>query len=286
MKHCNLRGLVSVGASLSAAALSCGCNGDAPGVNPAPPLASEDMTDAGGGAVPDAQPDSPAGDSGPAVRSVMRRDPWGQLDPANMLHDGDFEHSGMDTVQYPWLGIEQSYIRTGATCRSGLRCIEMPKGHYVMGIFVWPDAPKAEVSFYGKPLASNDCEADGVGLVFALDQQDGPQAVVGPEAAEPVDGWCRYALTMSVPQDPGYRWWVLVVATRSASDGPTVFDEASIVGVTDAGETRALRPLRASDRVLVERAREKAKTLLPPNPPERPAPVKNPTGRRSGAAGR
>lgn len=259
-----------------------GCGSDSPGINPAPtgataPAAPDAGRDAGKDSAPDVAQDAEQ-EAGPIVREVMQRDPFGKLDPSNMLHDGDFELSGLNSVQYPWLGIEQSYVRTGAACRSGLRCINMPREHYVLGVFVWPDTPFAEVSFYGQPEASTDCEKEGVGVVLMLDAE-GQEMRIGPATPEPVDGWCRYEATISVPTDPGYHYWGLLVATRSQATGRVTFDEAAMVGRATGVSARSKVGILPQDRDLVSRAKVRARQLLPPNPPREPKPVRNPTGR-------
>ena len=283
------RAVVAVGWPMVVLGTVVGCDADTPGINPAPPCS------AGGGGTPDGGAEAAAdgasgGEAGPegggeeggaVVREVLFRNPFGRLDPANMLHDGDFELSALDTLQYPWLGIEQSYLRTGAVCRSGLRCVEMPAGHYILGVFVWPDAPRVKVTFYGKPLGSQDCETEGVGLVLLLDQQGGPETRIGPATPEPVDGWCRYERIIPVPQDPGYHFWGLLVATRSAASESVVFDDASMIGTQEETMSpRAAVRWTAADVAMLEEARDRAWQWLPPNPQDRPSPVRNPTGRR------
>lgn len=201
------------------------------------------FSDGSRGLWPDGQPDAQL-EAGPVIREVLHRDPWGPLDPSNMLHDGDFELSGLNAIQYPWLGIEQSYIRTGASCRSGLRCLEMPRGHYIWGKFVWPDAPMVEVSFYGRPASSLNCESEAFGLVTVVDMENGPETWIGAETPEPVDGWCRYARTMPVPQNSAYHFWVLFIATSGEANGPVMFDGAAMVGTTSQTLPRSLPILR------------------------------------------
>jgi hypothetical protein len=274
-------GLVFVVAS------AVGCGMTTPDVNPAP---RSDAGWAGDSALGDSalgdsaedgvSPPDAAPDAGPIVREVFTRDPFGRLDPANMMHDGDFEHSAPDSMQYPWLGIEYSRIVTGPACRSGLRCVEISPEDYLYGMFVWPDAPAVEVSFYGKPETSQDCEKEGVGLVMMADTY-GKETRIGAETSEPVDGWCRYAAVMPVPSNIGYHWWVLVLATRGEATGPVVFDDVSmVVASKTVGTQRGLTTMLLEERAMVTRAREAVKKMMPPNPVREPLPVKNPTGRR------
>jgi hypothetical protein len=278
--------LTMAGVLVLVLASAVGCGMTTPDVNPAPrsdagwagDSALGDSADEGV-SPPDAAPEG-SPDAGPIVREVFKRDPFGRLDPANLMHDGDFEHSAPDSMQYPWLGIEYSRIVTGPACRSGLRCVEISPEDYMFGMFVWPDAPAVEVSFYGKPESSQDCEKEGVGIVMMADAY-GQETRIGPETPEPVDGWCRYAAVMPVPSNVGYHWWVLMLATRSEATGPVVFDDVSMVVTSkNVGTLRGLTTMPVEDRVMVTRAREAVKKMMPPNPVREPLPVKNPTGRR------
>lgn len=263
-----------------------GCGMTTPDVNPAPRsdagwIGDSAVVDSANDGVspPDGSPDVET-DTGPVVREVFARDPFGRLDPANLMHDGDFELSAPDSMQYPWLGIEYSRVVTGVGCRSGLRCVEISPDDYMFGMFVWPDAAAVEVSFYGKPESSQDCEKEGVGIVMMADAY-GQETRIGPETPEPVDGWCRYAAVMPVPSNIGYHWWVLLLAARSQATGPVVFDEVSMVATSKAtGRSRGLTTMPAEDRAMVVRAKEAVKKMMPPNPVREPLPVKNPTGRR------
>jgi hypothetical protein len=267
-------------------ASAVGCGMTTPDVNPAP---RSDAGWAGDSALVDSAEDgvsppdgAPEGspDAGPIVREVLTRDPFGRLDPANLVHDGDFEHSAPDSMQYPWLGIQYSRIVTGPACRSGLRCVEISPEDYMFGMFVWPDAPAVEVSFYGKPESSQDCEKEGVGIVMMAEDY-GQETRIGAETPEPVDGWCRYAAVMPVPSNVGYHWWVLMLATRTQATGPVVFDDVSmVVASKKTGTQRGLTTMSLEERAMVVRAREAVKRMLPPNPVREPLPVKNPTGRR------
>ena len=267
-------------------ASAVGCGMTTPDVNPAPRFDAGWSGDSAVGdsaedgvSPPDAAPEG-SPDAGPIVREVFTRDPFGRLDPANMMHDGDFEHSAPDSTQYPWLGIQYSRIVTGPACRSGLRCVEISPEDYVVGMFVWPDAPAVEVSFYGKPESSQDCEKEGVGIVMMADDY-GQETRIGAQTPEPVDGWCRYAAVMPVPSNVGYHWWVLMLATRTQATGPVVFDDVSMVVTSKTvGTLRGLTTMPLEERAMVTRAREAVKKMMPPNPVREPLPVKNPTGRR------
>jgi hypothetical protein len=249
------------------------CENTETSVNPVPlPLSSPD-------AAVDAVADAPVvpPEAGPVVRKITLRDPFGQLDPANKLHDGDFELSGLNGMQYPWQVVEQQFVRTGAVCRSGLRCVQLYPGERVSGMFVWPDAPYAEVSFYGA-ITTEDCEKEGVALLMRFDDYYADPIRILNTTAKPVDGWCHYGATVEV--DKSWHWYGLMVAARSKADGPTIFDQASIRGTDVApAELRSLAPLPADVLQLAEKTREQLLKLRPA-PPREPKPVSNPTGRR------
>ena len=251
---------------------SCGSSDSAP-PSTSPPVDEDAAVDASVEAAPDVQ-----AEVGPPVRTVVTRDPWGVLDPANMLHDGDFELSGLDGMQYPWLMIEQSFVRTGAQCHSGLRCVELEPGAFIAGAFVWPDALYAEVSFWGKPTVS-DCEQEAIGLVWQLDSQAEPIRV-GALTKTPQDGWCQYGGTVEV--DTSLHFYGLGIATRSKAAGDVVFDQATLRGTsTPPSNLRKREPLQGDDAVLAQRMWTRLREVVPPKPPREPKPVRNPTGRRS-----
>jgi hypothetical protein len=259
-------------ASVSTLALApIGCGSTETSVNPVPILSSP-STD--GGVLQEAGVDQEAG---PVVRKVMMREPFGELDPANMLHDGDFEMSGLNGMQYPWLGTTQEMIRIGATCRSGLRCVLSNPGEPLVGVFVWPEAPYAEVSFYGA-ITTASCEEEGVGLLAQIDDSSAEPLQILPTTPSPVDGWCHFGMTVEV--DTTQRWWGLWLAARSKAQGSVVFDQASIRGTTTAPTNfRSAAPLPQDVHKLLVDSREKLRKLLPPNPVREPRAVSNPTGR-------
>jgi hypothetical protein len=290
--------------AVSVACCAIGCDGGAVAINPAPvttrggdaaaPLAEAGAFDASYPDVwiapkPDAAADTAAPDSGldagPVLRTVESRPTFGDLDPTNLLHDGDFELSGLDTMQYPWLGLEQKQIRIGPACRSGLRCVSLRPGEYAAGTFVWPSSKKVTVSFFGHPTGQ-DCAVEGTGLVLALDAEPNDPSLqpvrIAAATPAPVDGWCRYEQTIDVPPDPGYHFWALLVAARSKATDSSVFDQASIriAQGTGSASSAVAAPIADDVRQLLVEARRELRKRLPPNPPRKPVPIANPTGRR------
>lgn len=257
------------------------CDGE-PAINPVstPATPATAPSDAG---TADAQL-PPVIDAGPVVRTIIERDPFGVLDPTNLLHDGDFELSAPNTMQYPWLGLERGAVITGAACKSGVRCLSLTPSSYAAGAFVWPDAPQATVSFYAHPTGT-DCANDIAGMLVAFDQHGdsgyAPQEVA-PETPAPVSGFCHFKATVDVPKDPGYHFYMLVLAARDQAKGPVVFDDASLRASTATASTRSHRtaePLPKDLAALISRARAELRDKLPPRPPKPIRPVHDRTGK-------
>lgn len=264
------------------AAWVAGC-GDSTSVNPAPSGSDSEVAAGDGGAEQDSAPDdAPGAEAGPTVRTVVQRNPLGRLDPSNLLRDGDFELSGPDALQGGWLGVTADITRTGAECRSGLRCVALAPSNVVETAIVWPSTPAAEVSFVAR-TTGQDCEAEAIGVIMMGDSEQGEPATIGPESAAPVDGWCRYRGIVDVPAEPGYHYWLLLLATRKNAAGSAVFDDAVMHAVdTPASSVRAQgrHAVAADVREYAASAREKLGDRLPADPRPR-LPVRNPTGRRS-----
>ncbi|HQK19042.1 MAG TPA: hypothetical protein PLJ27_16400, partial [Polyangiaceae bacterium] len=267
------------------AMITVGCDSAAPDVNPAPRADAgtqkEASVDTGLDVVeaqaPDVEQDV-VDDGGPMIRQVYQRDPFGRLDPTNLLHDGDFELSAADSMQYPWLGLTASNYVTGVDCRSGLRCIELSPSEYVAGVFVWPETAAVEVSFHGKLRSSQDCEKEAVGVVMMADAYGG-ELMIPAKTSEPVDGWCQYAAELSVPSNVGYHLWVLLLAARQQATGAVVFDDVTMVASSFRTGRQALS-VPSLDDAWLKQARKKIQGWLPPNPPRKPLPIRNITAKK------
>jgi hypothetical protein len=243
---------------------------------------------------PDAGSDAPTlpdggqeAEAGPFVRSVETRSRFGSLDLNNYLLDGDFEYSGMDALQYPWFGVEYTWLVTGAGCRNGLRCMEVPYGQYAIGVFVWPDAGSIDVEYYAKPRGTGTC-ADEVGgvLIPLADYNGAPFTDMGVSAEDPdpgPDGWCHVTANFPIPSDTGNTFWALLLAPRQDGTDAVLFDDAAI-RVPTGGSAASQSPsakLAPDLRKLVSRARSDFARRPPPPPQGEGVPVKNRTGRRS-----
>jgi hypothetical protein len=280
-------------AAFAAAAL-LGCGSSSNSINPVPVTGADASVDAADAATDQNVPDQEAG---AVVRKITVRDPFGNLEPGNMVYDGDFEFTSVETMQPAWSGLSGDSVKTGAVCRSGMRCVEVTPvdqaRRRISGWFVWPDAPSAEVSFYAA-IAGTDCANEVSGsIIDATFQKRFP---IVTETANPVDGWCHFRTVVEV--DTSFTWYqIMLSAKKTTATGPVIFDQVSIRGtdepptVVDAGVPEGGFPegglpeagTRAAwitgDAELTE-ARETIGKLLPPNPPHEPRPVKNPTGRR------
>jgi hypothetical protein len=219
-----------------------------------------------------------AGTGGAPIRTIETRSTFGKLDAAELLHDPDFELSGMDSLQYPWYGLEQSAIRTGSTCLSGLRCVALSPENYVAGSFVWPNADAVDVSFRAR-IPGPDCDTDAVGLVLPLDADAEPLYVRATEAA-PVDGVCHYAANLPVPAKTGHHFWGFLIAARSKGTGDIIVDDASMRG--GPVKTKSLSAVVPSADLVAlgPSARARLKDRLPSSPRRPPSPVLNATGRK------
>lgn len=237
---------------------------------------------------PTVQPDSGTDSHvGPFVRSVETRSRFGSLDLNNYLLDGDFEYSGMDALQYPWFGADYAWIVTGARCRNGLRCMEVPYGQYAIGTFVWPSSGTIDIEYYAKPRGTGKCDEEVGGVLIALADYNGaPQTNMSVSAQDPdpgPDGWCHVTRNYAVPSDTGNTFWALLLAPRQDGTDAVLFDDAAIRVPTGGGAASPTSSAKLSPDLakLVKRARADF-ARRPPVPPRGEAvPVKNRTGRRT-----
>lgn len=224
---------------------------------------------------------------GPFVRSVETRSRFGSLDLNNYLLDGDFEYSGMDALQYPWFGAGYTWIVTGARCRNGLRCMEVPYGEYAIGTFVWPDAGSIDIEYYAKPRGTGTCDEEVGGVLIPLADYNGaPFTNMSVSAQDPApgpDGWCHVTRNYPVPSDTGNTFWALLLAPRQDATDAVLFDDAAIRIPTGGGAASSLSSSKLAPDLakLVTRARSDFARRPPVPPQAEGTPVKNRTGRRS-----
>ena len=127
-------------------------------------------------------------------------------------------------IQYPWFGVETTrWIVTGARCRNGLRCVEIPLGQYIVGAFVWPDAGSSTSSYYAKPAGSGELQRRGrwrAGAAGRLSRATGatcPRPRASPPR-KPTAGATSPRPTR-FRRDTGNTFWALIVSARKTRDG-------------------------------------------------------------------
>ncbi|MEZ4298824.1 MAG: hypothetical protein R3B70_27990 [Polyangiaceae bacterium] len=139
------------------------------------------------------------------IRTVEQRSPFGNVAATdNLLFDGDFEWSSPFSDQYGWFyGPPYSYsfpaATIGAACRSGVKCVTLPKNKAVIGIGVGSGESPVTVTAHARP-ENAACEDVDVSL---LDIATFAKDVTIPAVSEApgADGWCEYsALVPAYPQ--------------------------------------------------------------------------------------
>jgi hypothetical protein len=191
----------------------------------------------------------------------------------------------MDAMQYPWFGADHDWIVTGARCRQGLRCIEIPLGAYLFGVFVWPDSGSVDIEYYAKPSGTGDCTEEVGAVVIPLDDYPGAsQSNMVVSATDPTpeaDGFCHVTANISVPSDTGDVFWALLLAPRQDATGSILVDQASIR--VPGGNRSNLHAAPAASDLAALAVRARSDFRNRPRPPRgEPKPVRNPTGRRGG----
>lgn len=224
-------------------------------VSPAPSSVGAGSTvGAGGGSVPTPVPG----------RTVLQRNPFGHVSVSdNLLWDGDFEWLSSFTDQYGWLtgpsdtgiGYELPIQVIGAACKSGMKCIELPKGWLAVGLAVASQGHDLEASL--AVAAEGDCASVEV-VLFNLDGQDPDESI---PFAETVDGWCRYRAI--VPE----RKRAVALYVRNDTPGPIRVDDA-VVRRAPVG-MRARSALSSPSRDLSTLKRE-VRRRMKPSPRPRP----------------
>jgi hypothetical protein len=227
------------------------------------------------GSVPDGSvSDAPTEeDALPAVRSVVQRNPFGNVEAAdNLLWDGDFEWHSAFASQYGWAPVSLftpigsfDQVVIGAECRSGMKCGFLTPGQRVAAIGVSPGAGMVSASVWVKS-PSGSC-ADIVAQVIACDYAGDPElplaAVAGPDA----DGWCQLAAVGPERKRPS----CLSLVARHAT-GRAFVDDAVVRAVGEGAMAYASpRQATREERVWAEQARAVLREWLKPGrvqPPE------------------
>ncbi|MBM4358255.1 MAG: hypothetical protein FJ096_09100, partial [Deltaproteobacteria bacterium] len=158
--------------------------------------------------------------------------------------------------QYAWLyGKSIQYIGyalpkqiVGAACKSGVKCIELPKGGIAIGSAVASKGHALEASVH--VATDGDCAAINVALLgFGSDDPD-----VGLESKGRVDGWCVY---QGVSSEREAATWLFV---ENASPGPVRVDDAVVRRAGQVALSGSLAPPLSRDfRALKRTLRERTK---------------------------
>jgi hypothetical protein len=237
---------------ISAAALAAallGCAGGDEVVNPLPTGTTTTLDagagggGAGGGAV----------DAGPPKRTVMMRNPFGNVaETENLLWDGDFEWYSPFSDQYGWLSgasagaLDFAFadVKLGAVCRSGIRCAWLRKKYVIAGLAVASAGNKLEVSFWAH-LAMGAC-AKVAGTLTDFASLEGfpvadPDVMIHPVAADPdAAGWCHYDAVVDARKDKP------ALFISNGTGGDVLVDDAVIKKVPPAMAVKAFHgPLTA-----------------------------------------
>ncbi len=200
----------------------------------------------------DAGVDAPAPE---AKRIVEQRNPFGLLDPTNLMLDGDFEFTGRQG-QMPWLSFTDESVlnyETGGLCLSGVRCAKLERRGALFG---WMAVPKDRTAltirvmarYFPAPGGEAGCPKGKINVyLIDVDSGQGVDTVRFRDTIEPERGFCTYESTVTPS-----------LAFRS----PGVFVEAS-----DEFERNEI--------VLIDRVQATAGSQQPqPTPPLRELPSK------------
>ena len=247
MKH---RTIATLGATLL-----LGCSEGALVVEPAP------LPAATGGAAGRAQSTTPskggssatggaagaAGSSGPVIRTVTTRAPFGNLEKGNLLWDGDLEWTGPFVSQYSWVAATPTgpgggfgggdiTVLVGPACRSGLKCAALTVGG-LAAIGVAPKTPFTHARAWVRVPPTVACADVSVRIEGCFFEAVGA-APLDPGSAKPdATGWCRFEGDRPTPDDAICMYFV----RPGGVDGDFVVDDAF------AGEGAAAKAQRTFD---------------------------------------
>lgn len=199
-------------------------------------------------------------DAAPPKRVVERRSPYGNIDPTNLMLDGDFEFSGRQG-QMPWLSFAGDRAtldyETGGLCASGVRCAKIGKDTVLFG---WMMSPKSGTSIdvtlkvrtlRGKPKSETGaCPESRVNIyVIDIENPDAVERVKIDRDIAPINGFCTYhGVVGALPYaSPG----VYVESQSVESKDVVLLDQVVATPVApNAAHTRALRhePITAASK--------------------------------------
>jgi hypothetical protein len=203
---------------------------------------------------------SSGGGAEPVRRTVVTRNPFGNVEAAdNLLWDGDFEWLSSFADQYAWLygkninaiGYDLPKQVLGTACKSGVKCIELPKGGIALGSAVASKGYALEASVH--VAVEGECGAITVALLgFGPEDPD-----VALDSKGRIDGWCLY---QGVSSERTTATWLYV---ENGAEGPARVDDAVVRRAGQLALSKGFAAAVSRDFREVKRlARERSK----PNP--------------------
>jgi len=247
-----------------------GCGSSNETVSPAP-TATTDTTSTStgtGGGGGGGTGGTGGGTPGTPIRTVEQRNPFGNVAASdNLLWDGDFEWSSPFSDQYGWLygqpyGYAFPAATIGAACRSGVKCVTVPKNKGVIGIGVGTSSSALAVSAYARLKAGlcADVDVSLMGLFTSMDDIAVPPTTEAPDAL----GWCLFQSTV-----PAFPQKVYLLIDNNTGDEMVVDDV--VVRAVPAGAAPPppppIAPPTAQRMLRHDAAREAAARLRGPHIP-------------------
>jgi hypothetical protein len=209
------------------------------------PLGGRD--DAGAGGAQSSAPDgAPELDSAAPIRTVLRRNPFGNTAVAdNLMVDGDFEWSGGSGQQgwraFSQVGEARLSRGFGGHCRSGVSCAAASYGLNLLGMAAAPAGKKMRISIWSKPPDAI-CASSGVLVISCT-----TGAVFGLASLQPTsdgagaDGWCEHlGIAPEMSEQP-----CLYVTAHVEPEQRVLIDDAVLVAAGD-GERISIAPTAPS----------------------------------------
>jgi hypothetical protein len=249
----SIRYLATAGLLLSALPLVGGCS-DVESVNALPSDAGTDAS----------APDGGGGDAGTPKRTVMQRNPFGDVkETQNLLWDGDFEWYSAFSDEYAWLNgppfdsATFTGILVGAACRSGLKCVSIQPSMAIVGIGVASKGDKIEASFFAAPPGGICSEVRGFVISPFNSPANDPEVEIKPLTKKAAaSGWCEYrGVVAARTEKPGL---YLKNASGAALGKPAIVDDCVLkVAPKDADldGSQATSAMDEATRAEIDRAR-------------------------------
>jgi hypothetical protein len=224
-----------------------------------------------------------AGGTGPVVRTVETRRPFGNVAASdNLLWDGDFEWSGAFVTQYPWVqstsgwdSSNQPNIALGGKCRSGIKCAVVTKNAGVAGVGMSPPAGDSLVRAWAHVPDSTACNKVKVYLASCFEGGSVGTAIPPTSPDPDASGWCQYQDTRpSLAVTP-----CVIVVNKITSTTPIYVDDVYLGPAPSTPTPSAppaplppgLQPAEPAPTEIIDQLRAALLRLRSPKPTQRPA---------------